>query len=164
MGKKLYIVRHAKSDWNQGVKLDFDRPLNERGLRNAPFMADQFVERGLSADFILSSPANRALSTALIFKRRLGLSDQQFDTERRIYEADAKRLLDIICRLDNRYESVMIFGHNPGVSALVNLLTDELVMMSTCAIAEIEVPLDDWSMVSESTSNLLSFDFPKRYV
>lgn len=164
MGKKLYIVRHAKSDWNQGVKLDFDRPLNERGMRNAPFMADQFVERGLSADFIISSPANRALSTALIFKRRLGLSEGQFDTERRIYEADAKRLLEIVNRLDNRYRSVMLFGHNPGVSALVNVLTDELVMMSTCAIAEIEVPFEDWALVSASTCNLLSFDFPKRYV
>lgn len=164
MGKKLYIVRHAKSDWNQGVKLDFDRPLNERGVRNAPFMADQFVERGLSADFILSSPANRALTTAGYFKRRLGLSDNQFDTERRIYEADSKRLLEIVRGLDNHHQSVMLFGHNPGVSALVNVLTDELVMMSTCAIAEIEVPFDDWTLVSESTCNLLSFDFPKRYV
>jgi len=164
MGKKLYLVRHAKSDWSSGVKIDFDRPLNERGMHNAPFMADQFVERGLKADFILSSPANRALTTATIFKRRLGLSAECFDTERRIYEADSSRLLSIVNHLDDRYNAVMIFGHNPGMSSLVNLLTDELVMMPTCGIAEIEIPFESWSLVSQGTCNLLSFDFPKRYV
>lgn len=164
MSKKLYIVRHAKSDWEQGIRNDFDRPLNERGQRNAPFMADQFAERVGSVDFILSSPAVRALTTALVFKKRLGLSEKCFDTERRIYEADLNRLLVIVRSLDNAHSSVMMFGHNPGLSALVNYLTGELVMMPTCAIAEVEVPFDDWSLASESTCNLISFDFPKRYV
>ncbi len=164
MGKKLYLVRHAKSDWSSGVQVDFDRPLNERGMSNAPVMADQFVERGFTADFILSSPANRALTTAEFFKRRLGLSVEQFDTERKIYEADSSRLLAIVNELDDRYDHVIMFGHNPGMSSLVNLLTDELVMMPTCGIAEIEVPFESWALVSQGTCNLLSFDFPKRYV
>jgi phosphohistidine phosphatase len=164
MSKKLYVMRHAKSDWSHEGLSDFDRPLNERGLRNAPFMADQFAEAGRKVDFILTSPANRALTTAGFFKRRLGLHDNQWDTERKIYEADVSRLLGIINRLDDAHNCVMLVGHNPGLSSLVQVLTGEWVVMSTCSIAEIEIPFDSWSMVSEGTCNLLSFDFPKRYV
>ncbi len=164
MPKKLFVVRHAKSDWSHEGMSDFDRPLNERGMRNAPFMADQFAEAGHSLHFILTSPANRAITTADFFKRRLGLSEKQWDTERKIYEADANRLLTIVNGLDDAHESVMLVGHNPGLSSLVNLLTGEWVVMSTCSIAEIEIPFNSWSMVSAGTGNLLSFDFPKRYV
>jgi len=164
MPKKLYVVRHAKSDWSHEGMSDFDRPLNERGMRNAPFMADRFAEAAHAIDFILTSPANRAITTAGFFKRRLGLSEEQWDTERRIYEADANRLLSIVNGLDDASTSVMLVGHNPGLSSLVNLLTGEWVVMSTCSIAEIEVPFNSWSMVSAGTCNLLSFDFPKRYV
>ena len=164
MSKKLYVVRHAKSDWSHEGLSDFERPLNERGLRNAPFMADRFAEAGHRLDFILTSPANRAITTAGYFKRRLGLSDKQWDTERKIYEADSARLISIINRLDNAHNAVMIVGHNPGLSSLVQMLTGEWVVMSTCSIAEIEVPFDSWAMASEGTCNLLSFDFPKRYV
>ena len=164
MSKKLYVVRHAKSDWSHEGLSDFERPLNERGLRNAPFMADRFAVAGHQLDFILTSPANRAITTAGYFKRRLGLSDKQWDTERKIYEADSARLISIINRLDNTHNSVMIVGHNPGLSSLVQMLTGEWVVMSTCSIAEIEIPFDSWAMASEGTCNLLSFDFPKRYV
>ena len=164
MSKMLYVVRHAKSDWSHAELSDFDRPLNERGLHNAPFMADQFAETGKTLEFILTSPANRAITTAGYFKRRLGLSDKQWDTERKIYEADSARLLSIMNRLDDSLNKVMIVGHNPGLSSLVQLLTGQWVVMSTCSIAEIEIPFDSWSLASEGTCNLLSFDFPKRYV
>lgn len=164
MSKKLYLVRHAKSDWSNGGLSDFDRPLNERGLRNGPFMADRFAEAGKTIDFILTSPANRAITTAGYFKRRLGIRDSQWDTERKIYEADTVRLIGIVNRLDDKFETVMLVGHNPGLSSLVQALTGEWVVMSTCSIAEIEIPFDSWAMVSEGTCNLISFDFPKRYV
>ena len=164
MPKKLFIVRHAKSDWSHEGMSDFERPLNERGLRNAPFMADKIAEAGHAIDFILTSPANRAITTAGFFKRRLGLRDNQWDTERKIYEADVNRLLTIIRQLDDQYSCIMLFGHNPGLSSLVNELTGEWVMMPTCGIAEIEIPFDSWSLVSSATCNLVSFDFPKRYV
>ncbi|MFM7726762.1 MAG: SixA phosphatase family protein, partial [Flavobacteriales bacterium] len=121
-------------------------------------------EAGHSIDFILTSPANRAITTAGFFKRRLGLRDSQWDTERKIYEADAKRLMSVINKLNIDYSCVMLFGHNPGLSSLVNELTGEWVVMPTCGIAEVEIPFDSWSMVSAGTCNLLSFDFPKRYV
>ena len=164
MSKKLYLVRHAKSDWSHAGLSDFERPLNERGLRNAPFMADQFAGAGKTVDFILTSPANRAITTAGYFKRQLGMRDNQWDTERKIYEADTARLLAIINRLDDQHNTVMLVGHNPGLSSMVQMLTGEWVVMSTCSIAEIEIPFDSWSMVSEGSGNLLSFDFPKRYV
>ena len=164
MSKMLYVVRHAKSDWSHAELSDFDRPLNERGLHNAPFMADQFAETGKTLDFILTSPANRAITTAGYFKRRLGLSDKHWDTERKIYEADSARLLSIMNLLDDSLNKVMVVGHNPGLSSLVQLLTGQWVVMSTCSIAEIEIPFDSWSLASEGTCNLLSFDFPKRYV
>jgi phosphohistidine phosphatase len=164
MSKKLFLVRHAKSDWSHQGLSDFERPLNERGLRNAPFMADKFAVAGHQLDFILTSPANRAITTAGYFKRRLGLTDKQWDTERKIYEADSTRLLSIVNGLEDSHNSAMIVGHNPGLSSLVQMLTGEWVVMSTCSIAEIEIPFDSWSMVSEGTCNLISFDFPKRYV
>ncbi len=164
MPLKLFVVRHAKSDWSQGIATDFDRPLNERGLRNAPFMADRFAEAANTLDFLLTSPATRAITTAGFFKRRLALTDAQWDTERRIYEADSARLLAIINSLDDAHKSVMIVGHNPGLSSLVNTLTNEWVVMSTCAIASIEILVDSWSEVGAGSCNLISFDFPKRYV
>jgi phosphohistidine phosphatase len=94
----------------------------------------------------------------------LGLSDKQWYTDRKIYEADTSRLLSIINRLDDGLNTVMIVGHNPGLSSLVQFLTGEWVVMSTCSVAEIEIPFDSWTMAGEGTSNLLSFDFPKRYV
>jgi phosphohistidine phosphatase len=164
MSKVLYVIRHAKSDWSHAGLSDFDRPLNERGLNNAPFMAEQFAQAGKKVDFILTSPANRALTTAGYFKRRLGLQEDQWDTERKIYEADASRLLGIVNRFDDAHGSVMLVGHNPGLSSLVQMLTGEWVVMSTCSIAEIELPFDSWAMAGEGTCKLLSFDFPKRYV
>jgi phosphohistidine phosphatase len=164
MPKKLFVVRHAKSDWSHEGLSDFERPLNERGMRNAPFMADRFSEAGHSLDLILTSPATRAITTAGYFKRRLGLSDKQWDTDRKIYEADTSRLLSIINRLDDGLNTVMIVGHNPGLSSLVQFLTGEWVVMATCSIAEIEIPFDSWTMAGKGTCNLLSFDFPKRYV
>jgi len=164
MSKKLFIVRHAKSDWSHEGLSDFERPLNERGLRNAPFIADKIAEAGHTIDFILTSPANRAITTAGFFKRRLGLRDNQWDTERKIYEADVQRLLSIVNKLDDTHSSVILFGHNPGLSSLVHELTGEWVVMPTCGIAEVEIPFNAWSMVSPGTCNLISFDFPKRYV
>jgi phosphohistidine phosphatase len=164
MSKKLFIVRHAKSDWSHEGLSDFERPLNERGLRNAPFMADKIAEAGHTIDFILTSPANRAITTAGFFKRRLRLRDNQWDTERKIYEADVQRLLSIVNKLDDTHSSVILFGHNPGLSSLVHELTGEWVVMPTCGIAEVEIPFNAWSMVSPGTCNLISFDFPKRYV
>jgi phosphohistidine phosphatase len=164
MPKKLFIIRHAKSDWSHEGMSDFDRPLNERGMSNAPFMADKIVEAGHAIDFILTSPANRALTTAGFFKRRLGLPDSRWDTERKIYEADVKKLLAIVNALNDDYACVMLFGHNPGVSALVHELTGAWVVRPTCGIAEIEIPCNSWSMVSAGACNLISFDFPKRYV
>jgi phosphohistidine phosphatase len=133
-------------------------------MRNAPFMADQFAEAGHTVDFLLTSPANRAITTAGYFKRRLGLSESQWDTNRKIYEASTERLLEILQHLDDRNDRVMLVGHNPGLSSLVQVLTGSWVVMSTCSIAEIEIPYDSWNMLSADTCNLLSFDFPKRYV
>ncbi len=162
--KQLFIVRHAKSDWGDFNIRDFDRPLNERGHRNAPEMAERFVKKGLSAELIVSSPALRAFTTANYFAKAWDIEPTLVNTNDAIYEANKTTLLSIINKFNNQYEKIALFGHNPGLTDLLNYLTDDFsVSMPTCCVAIIEFPFDDWKLISEGTGKLLVLDYPKSH-
>ena len=157
MAKHLFIIRHAKSDWSFGVS-DFDRPLNPRGFRNAPEMADRLVAYTdqppiVKPQMLVSSPAKRAITTAQIFAKHLGIPVHEIVQEPSIYEAMPHGLLEIINRLDNRAESVAFFGHNPGFTALVNYLGDkDLYNLTTSGIVHLRFDdTDDWAEISRGT-------------
>ena len=160
--KQLFIVRHAKSDWGDANLRDFDRPLNHRGHKNAPEMVSRLMEKSIKPDAIVSSPALRAFTTAKYFAAGWQLPAEQLNTNANIYEASLKSLLKVINDFDAEFDQVALFGHNPGLTDLLNYLTGEYISnMPTCSIAIIEFPFDDWKLISSGTGNLVLFDYPK---
>src|SRR5687767_6067245 len=120
--KTLHLVRHAKSDWGNQDLADIDRPLNERGYRDAHRMSKQFLEKKQAPQIIFSSPALRAMSTALIFCRNISYPPANIHIEEKIYEASIETMLHLVSQFDDRYGTAMIFGHNPVITDLTNIL------------------------------------------
>lgn len=161
--KKLFINRHAKSSWADNTMRDFDRPLNNRGMRDAPFMAKVLKNRSENIDTLVTSPANRALSTARFFAAELDFSEDQIVRERGVYGASSTELADIVTTFDNKWESVIMFGHNPGFSNLVEYFTGEFVEMPTCGIAAVTFEIDHWKEAFRENGTLDFLDFPKNH-
>lgn len=162
MPKSLLLIRHAKSSWDDLLMPDFERPLNERGQKNAPEMAQRLINRTLIPQQLISSPALRALSTAKIFASNLNIKHSEIIQEKRIYEANTQTLLSIVNNIDDSTEFAALFGHNPGLSNLANYLCDEAEFyMPTCGMILLKFPFDEWQMLSKDTGKLLFFDFPK---
>ncbi len=160
--KKIFLIRHAKSSWDNPTMKDFNRPLNNRGERDAPFMAARFIQ-SFEVGLYLSSPAVRAEATASVFHKLARNGPVELLLDRRIYEASLPDLLSVLSELPDSLESVALFGHNPGLSHLIAYLTGDFVDMPTCSIAEIELNHDTWKALGQDTSSLVSFDYPKQH-
>ena len=158
--KTLYLLRHAKSSWDNAHIADFERPLNERGRQAAPFIGALIRERGIAPNLILSSPAERAKQTSLLVKEAGELS-AEIRYEESIYEASPLRLLRVISELDNNLDSVMLVGHNPGFEGLIKLLSGKPEAMPTAALAVIEIDSDEWSKAELDCCSLSEIIRPK---
>ena len=153
--KTLFVLRHAKSSWENPDWSDFERPLNSRGLDAARFIGELIYERALQPQIIVSSPAKRAKQTAILVKEIAEVSKPvKFDE--RIYEASPHALFNLIREFDEKWESVLIVGHNPGFENLVRMLTTEAVSMPTAALARINLDIENWHDL-ETNSNELEF-------
>ncbi|HKG04887.1 MAG TPA: histidine phosphatase family protein [Pedobacter sp.] len=162
MSKQLLLIRHGKSEWGNAHLADFDRPLNPRGHRNAPEMASRIAFKSLIPQLIVSSPAMRATTTARHFSEVWEMSSDRFQQEPDIYEANTITLLKIVNNLDNQYDHVALFGHNPGFTDFANYLTNAgIYNIPTCGTVLISFETDDWKEVSHSSGTLLEFDYPK---
>ena len=162
MAKQLLLIRHGKSEWGNSHLADFDRPLNSRGLRNAPEMATRILRRDLVPELIVSSPALRALTTAKHFAQVWNKPLDQISEETSIYEANVPALLKVVNKLSNKYDKVVLFGHNPGLTDFANYLSDaKIVNVPTCGTVLMEFPFDKWEHISHHTGTLLQFDYPK---
>lgn len=162
MEKVLYIVRHAKSSWDSPGRPDIDRPLAERGLKNAYDMAKRMKQRGHKTDQIISSPANRALHTAIIFARELQLPVYQILINEELYMGGEDAILQIIMDTDNEVDSLMVFGHNPDFTHLANHFPDEKINnLPTCGLVRMVFDVPGWNDINRG--NLVDFiiDFPK---
>ncbi|WP_204336828.1 SixA phosphatase family protein [Cryomorpha ignava] len=163
--KHLFLNRHAKSDWGDSQMNDFDRPLNKRGMHDAPMMGKRLAERDHEIDLIISSPAKRAITTAKLMAQELGYAVDDIQEEPKIYEAHVRELLIIVNGLDNGYNSVIMYGHNPGFTDLADYLTGAGILnLPTCGICKITFDFDDWAEVSAHTGKMEYMDFPKREV
>jgi phosphohistidine phosphatase len=151
--KRLFLLRHAKSSWSDARLADFDRPLNERGLRAAPLMGRYMRERQIRPDLILCSPAERARQTAALLAEAAGLpTPPRYDE--RIYEATAARLVEVVAQADEGAGSLLLVGHNPGLEELLELLTGETRRMPTAALACIELDADKWATLAQRSGRL----------
>lgn len=161
--KRLLLVRHAKSDWNNDLT-DHERPLNMRGRKAAPFMGRKLAEKGLVPDLIISSTANRALTTARMMAEQLGYDESRIEQTSDVYHASAQELEEVVNRVGDEYALVMLVGHNPGMSMFVDHLTkDGTGHMPTAAIAGVSFGVSEWRAVAGETGMLLFFDYPKQY-
>jgi phosphohistidine phosphatase len=158
----LTIVRHAKSSWDYSELSDFERPLNDRGRRDAPAMAQRLARLPPRPDRLLSSPAVRALTTATLFAEALGFRFEDIAVNARIYDASLGTLLKVVAGLDDDDRHVVLFGHNPGVSELAHALGpcdfDEL---PTCGVARFEFATKSWHDVDAGQGRLVHYIFPK---
>jgi phosphohistidine phosphatase len=158
--KTLYILRHAKSSWNDTNLSDFERPLNERGFGDAPMMGGVMKKNKFQPDLILSSPAKRAAQTATLARESAEISGEiQFD--KRIYEASPKRLLEVIAEQNAGSKSILLVGHNPGLEGLVEFLSGESLPMPTAALAVIDLEIEQWSEITSTTGTLRTLIRPK---
>lgn len=161
--RRLTLVRHAKSDWKNSDLKDFDRPLNRRGSKDAPEMAQELAASGVRPDLMLTSPAVRALETARIFAKALEYPTRRLKTDDRLYLAPAGDLLDVVHGVGSRVRHLMIFGHNPGLSEFAQALTNdrELGELPTSAIYSMELDVRSWTDVRFGEGRNPSLQHPK---
>ncbi len=166
MERKLYLLRHAKSDWSEPVA-DFERPLNERGRSAAGLMGRWIAQHGALAQKIVSSSAKRAEQTACIVCTATGYEEQAIDWDERIYEASPSTLLDVLSSYADGPESIMLIGHNPGFESLVRYLGGDTVeqhearkLMPTAALAQLDMP-SNWNELIQGCASIVSITRPK---
>ena len=160
--KTLYVVRHAKSDWAHADLKDFDRGLNARGQTDAPVMANGLKSRGAKVDYILASPAMRTLATSKVFADILGYPEDKIKTDRRLYNANVDMLLSVVHKVSDEFQSIMLVGHNPGVTEFVNALFGVMIdNIPTCGVVAGKLNVRSWSDLQWGTGKMEFFETPK---
>jgi len=160
--KTLFLVRHAKSSWDDLTLPDEERPLNARGKRDAPRMGKRLAKRDVKLDLILSSPAIRAIMTAQALADKLDYKRKNIVTDDRLYPGGLNDLLKSVHNLGNKLNRVMFVGHHPALSQLAHRLSSDIAHMPTCAVAEFTFKTKSWRDVSKPTLVTVALDFPKK--
>lgn len=160
--KQLLLMRHAKSDWSVPGEADFERTLNERGLRDAPEMGKRLAGRKFHPQLLISSPAKRTLKTSKEVAKQIGYKEHHIEQESVIYEAHTDEIMYLIRNLNDDFHRVMIVGHNPAFTGMVGLLTNSFIEnMPTAGMALISFHIDTWRQVAPGSGKLEWFDYPK---
>lgn len=159
--KTLFLVRHAKSSRDDPTLADRDRPLNARGLQDAPVMGKRLARHKPESALIVSSPALRALTTAQLFADELGHARQSIVIDERVYASTADALLALIRDIDDEHDCVMLFGHNPEFSELAGRLAGKALEMPTCAVARFRFDVPSWTAVGRSAPERFKLDKPE---
>jgi phosphohistidine phosphatase len=159
--KLLLILRHAKSSWEFEELSDHDRPLNNRGKRDAPLMGRKLLKQQLVPQLIISSSAVRAHSTARKVAKACGYEDEIL-IDPVLYGSGYSDYLNVLINQEDKHDIIMLVGHNPISEQLVEVLTGEIVTMSTCAIACISLPITSWKqIIAKTKGQLLNLWRPK---
>lgn len=161
--KTLTIVRHAKSAPAAIGQNDFDRPLNEKGLKDATSMAQRIAGRNIPIHLFVSSPALRAKQTCMAFCNVYASDTAKILFLKNLYHAPQQVFYDVVEELNNTVHHVALFAHNPGITHFVNSLFNQIVLenMPTCAVLSVTANTNDWIMFKEAEKQLLVFDYPK---
>ena len=159
--KILYLMRHAKSGWDNPLLTDFERPLNERGLRDAPAMGKRLAEKKIKPDLLAASPAIRTITTARLIAAEIQYPGERILEIPSLYEASLSAFLRVIESFDDSAQEVMIVAHNPTISNICMYLSHFQAEMPTSAIVKISFPFTSWKMISAGTGLLEWYDTPK---
>lgn len=161
--KTLYLIRHAKSSWDDFMLTDRQRPLNERGLRDAPTMAAMLAKQGVVPDGLVSSPAVRAHTTAGFFADALGISRDDIELNPMIYESNQATILQIISTWPDHWNTVCIFGHNPTFTDVANLFPGQAIdNIPTSGIVRLDSTASTWHTFSRQNTRIGAFLYPKQ--
>ena len=162
--KTLYLARHAKSYWKDQSIPDFDRPLNSRGKRDAPFIGEVLKDKGVKPDLIICSPAKRTKKTAIEIAEKLRYPEKKILYDDELYEASSNILIRVIKKINEKYDSVMIFAHNPGLTMLNNHISNNyLENIPTCGIVALQLN-KKWIEIDKNSCQFLFFEYPKLYL
>jgi phosphohistidine phosphatase len=162
--KTLYLARHAKSYWKDQSIPDFDRPLNSRGKRDAPFIGEVLKDKGVKPDLIICSPAKRTKKTAIEIAEKLRYPEKKILYDDELYEASSNILIRVIKKINEKYDSVMIFAHNPGLTMLNNHISNNyLENIPTCGIVALQLD-KKWIEIDKNSCQFLFFEYPKLYL
>ena len=161
--KNLILIRHAKSSWKNHDLADHDRPLNKRGKRDAPMMGEHLYQLEIKPDLILSSPAKRAKKTARIISQKLGFPINKIIDRDEIYGASHSTLTAIIQQIEDRFENVILIGHNPAITHLSHFFTHHPIEnVPTCGVVSVTFEIHNWEEVSEGKGIVDFFEYPKQ--
>jgi len=160
--KQVLLIRHAKSDWNNPSLSDFDRPLNSRGKRDAPIMAKRLLDKKIDIDLFISSPAKRAKRTASAFAKEFDFKKKEIVFLGNLYGAEVDIFEEEIKNIDNAFDSIAIFAHNPGLTDFANRLTDVRIdNIPTCSVFAVKIHTNHWTDFKEAKKDFWFFDQPK---
>ena len=160
--KTLLLVRHAKSSWDDPSMNDIDRPLNDRGKNDAPEMAKRLAGKKIKIDAMVSSPAKRAKQTCKHFAKEFDLKKKDIMIEPGLYEAGPENFYEVMEGLKNKWDAVVIFSHNPGITYFANSLTETHIDdMPTCSMFAIKIDIDKWKDFKTAKKEFWFFDYPK---
>jgi phosphohistidine phosphatase len=160
--KELLILRHAKSSWDQAWMPDIDRPLNERGKRDAPIMAQKLKDTGKLPQAIICSPAQRTKATAAIFMHSLQMEAEELFIEPNLYESTTLKIDQIVKDLPVRFDRVLLVGHNPVLTDWINRYAQYMIdNLPTCGLAWFSFEINAWQDISFENGKLQHLWFPK---
>ena len=162
--KTLYLVRHAKSSWKYPNLDDFERPLNKRGRKNAPFMGNVLIKLKVASELVLSSPANRAATTARIIAAAINYPLESILYSETIYNFSENVLIHVVKQIDDAVNKAMVVGHNPAINGLANYVGDQPISnIPTCGVFCVELDISSWAKIGEGCGKLKFFEFPKKH-
>ena len=160
--KILTLLRHAKSSWDDSGLTDRERPLNGRGKRDAPEMGRRIAAHGIRPSLIITSPAVRARKTAKIVAREIAYPVEFLQREDLLYLASLDNLLDVVVAQDNSFNSLMVVGHNPGLTEFANFLIPGITNnLPTSGVVSVQLETEDWNLYRQPKAELLAYDYPK---
>ncbi len=161
--RKLVMIRHAKSSWSNPLQSDFERPLNERGEQDAPMMGERLKKLGLIPDLVISSPAKRAKQTAKRVAAAVGYDKDKIIYVDKLYHCIPAVFEEVIVELEEKYETVFIVAHNPGITDFINEVSDKFRTdnVPTCGIAGIRFNADQWFDYKMEPKQVFFYDYPK---
>ena len=162
--KTLFLLRHAKSSWDNPTLEDRQRPLNKRGTRDAPIMGGRFLARDEPLDLIIASPATRAISTAELFAEACGFPREKLVEEADLYFTSTRSIVDLIVRQDDEIQSLMLVFHNPDITSFANSIdtSNQIVNVPSCGLIKLTCDIASWRDWSVSTTRFDYFDYPKK--
>ena len=160
--KKIILIRHAKSAWDNPWLSDHDRPLAERGLRDAPKMAKRLKKRGIYPDLFLSSTAIRAAETARIIAKELEFPEEEIICEKNLFHASPNAILKYIHQQKDSKNTLFLVGHNPGFNDLIEYLGGEIENLPTSGQFGFKLKSEHWKDFGPKTAEVWFVDFPKK--